>query len=79
LPYHRHFRIGPFGFGFGLPVWWEEPPYWVDVERTADEMILNLRIPRDVKKEEIKVEYSDGRLRIRYPRRRAEWERIPIE
>jgi HSP20 family molecular chaperone IbpA len=51
----------------------------VDVERTADEIVLNLRIPRDVKKEEIKVEYSDGRLRIRYPRRRAGWERIPIE
>lgn len=74
---HRYFRIGPFGFGF--PLWWEEPGYWVDVERTADEIILTLRIPRAVKKDDIKVEYKEGRLRIRYPRRRGTWERIPVE
>ena len=78
MPYHRYFRIGPFGFGLGFPVWWEEP-YWMDVERTADEIILTLRLPRDLKKEDLKVEYTRGRLRIRYPRRRGDWERIPIE
>jgi hypothetical protein len=31
-------------------------PDWIDIERTADEIILDLKIPRDIKKEEIKVE-----------------------
>ncbi len=80
MPFHRCFRFGPFRFGFGFPyIWWEEPPYLVNVERTADEIVLNFRLPRDVRKEEVKVEYSDGQLRIRYPRRRGHWERIPLE
>ncbi|KPV63300.1 MAG: hypothetical protein AOA65_1308 [Candidatus Bathyarchaeota archaeon BA1] len=80
MPYrHRWIRVGPLGVR--LPeLWWEEPPpYWVDVERTADEIILTLRVPRDLRKEDVKVEYSEGRLRIRYPRRRGAWEEIPVE
>jgi HSP20 family molecular chaperone IbpA len=50
----------------------------LDVERTAEEIILTLRIPRDVKKEEIKVEFKEGRVRIRFPRRGL-WEAIPVE
>lgn len=75
---HRYFRIGPFGFDFPF-IWWEGPYHWVDVERTADEIILTLKIPRDVKKKDLKVEYKEGRLRIRYPRRRGTWEHIPVE
>jgi len=76
MPYH-YFRFGPLGFAFWGPEWWLG---WIDVERTADEVILTLKIPRDVKKEEIKVEYRDGRIRIRFPRRReGAWEPIPIE
>jgi HSP20 family molecular chaperone IbpA len=53
---------------------------WIDIERTADEIILDLKIPRDIKKEEIKVEYREGWVRIRFPRRRGgAWETIPIE
>jgi len=54
-------------------------PGWLDVERTADEVILTLKIPRDVKKEEVKVGYREGRIRIRILRRRGgAWETIPI-
>jgi len=77
MPYH-YFRLGPFGFGVWGPEWWT--PYWIDVERTADEVILTLRIPRDIKKEDIKVEFREGRLRIRFPQREGgTWETIPIE
>ena len=72
----RYFRIGPFGFGF--EPWWEEP-YWIDVDRTANEVILTLKIPKYVRKEDLKVEYREGRLRIRYPRREGGWEEIPVE
>ncbi len=75
MPYH-YFRLGPFGFGIWGPEWWA--PYWVDVEKTTEEIILTLRIPRDVKKEDIKVEFREGYLRIRFPRGGA-WEKIPIE
>ncbi|MEM1587204.1 MAG: hypothetical protein QXX99_05420 [Candidatus Bathyarchaeia archaeon] len=74
-----HFiRFGPFGFGLSIwsPEWW---PHWIDVERTVDEVILTLRIPRDLKKEDIKVEFREGQLRIRFPRRDGEWEPIKIE
>ncbi|MEM0049473.1 MAG: hypothetical protein QW424_05175 [Candidatus Bathyarchaeia archaeon] len=74
-----HFiRFGPFGFGLSIwgPEWW---PHWIDVERTVDEVILTLRIPRDLKKEDIKVEFREGQLRIRFPRRGGEWEPIKIE
>lgn len=73
-----HFiRIGPFGLGIGGLEWLL--PWWMDVERTADEIILTLRVPRYLKKEDIKVEFREGRLRIRFPRRGGEWEPIPIE
>ena len=50
------------------------------MERTADEVILTLRIPRDIKKEDIKVEFREGRLRIRFPQREGgTWETIPME
>jgi len=67
--------------GFGFDIWSQEwMPGWLDVERTADEVILTLKIPRDVKKEEVRVEYREGRIRIRMPRRRGRtWETIPIE
>ena len=75
---HHCFRFGPFGFDIWGPVWWMLG--WIDVERTADEVILTLKIPRDVKKEEVKVEYRDGWIRIRFPRRRGgKWETIPVE
>lgn len=75
---HRYFRIGPFGFGFWGPEWWM--PSWLDVERTADEIVLTLKIPRDIKKEDVKVEFREGWIRIRFPRRRGgAWEAIPIE
>jgi hypothetical protein len=47
LPHH-YFRFGPFGFDVWGAEWWM--PSWVDVERTADEVILTLKIPRDIKK-----------------------------
>lgn len=76
MPYHW-LRIGPFGLGIDLE--WFLPP-WIDIERTADEVILTLRVPRDVKKEEIKVEFREGALRIRLPRKKeGDWEPIPIE
>lgn len=71
---HVHIITGP------SEVWippWGEHPYWVDIERTPDEVILTLRIPRDIKKEDIKVEYTEGKLKIRYPRRET-WERILV-
>jgi hypothetical protein len=77
LPHH-YFRFGPFGFDIWGPEWWMLG--WIDVERTAEEVILTLKIPRDVKKEEVKVEYRNGWIRIRIPRRRGgTWETIPIE
>lgn len=74
-----HFiRIGPFGFGIWDLEWLL--PYWIDVERTVEEVILTLRVPRDIRKEDIKVEFREGYLRIRFPRRRGgNWEPIPIE
>ncbi|MEM2947872.1 MAG: hypothetical protein QXN96_06540 [Candidatus Bathyarchaeia archaeon] len=61
-----------------MPEWWEFG--LVDVDRTADEIILTFRIPRDVKKEDVKVEFREGQIRIRLPRRRGgSWETIPIE
>lgn len=55
-------------------------PSWIDVERTADEVILTLKIPRDIKKEDVKVEYREGWIRVRFPRKRGgAWETIPIE
>jgi len=52
----------------------------LDVDKTADEVIMTLRIPKDVKKEDIKVEFREGQIRIRFPRRRGgAWETIPIE
>ncbi|MEM2463847.1 MAG: hypothetical protein QXY07_04110 [Candidatus Bathyarchaeia archaeon] len=75
---HHYYRFGPFGFGFWMPEWWEFG--LVDVDRTADEVILTLRIPRDVKKEDLKVEFREGYIRVRLPRRRGGvWETIPIE
>jgi HSP20 family molecular chaperone IbpA len=77
---HRYIRLGPFGFGFDIwgPEWWM--PSWIDVERTADEVILTLKIPRDIKKEDVKVEYREGWIRVRFPRKRGgTWETIPIE
>lgn len=77
MPCH-FFRIGPFGFGiWGFEPW---PLYWVDVERTTEEIILTLRIPREVRKEDIKVEFREGAIRIRLPREKGEgWVPIPIE
>ncbi|MEM1514464.1 MAG: hypothetical protein QXH24_00180 [Candidatus Bathyarchaeia archaeon] len=40
---------------------------------------MTLRIPRYLKKEDVKVEYREGHLRIRLPRKGGEWEPIPIE
>ncbi|MGB9740650.1 MAG: hypothetical protein ACP5IM_05545 [Candidatus Bathyarchaeia archaeon] len=78
MPHYWHyFRIGPFGLGFWGPEWWM--PGWIDVERTADEIVFTLKVPRDVKKEEVKVEFREGRIRIRIPRKRGTWETIPIE
>jgi HSP20 family molecular chaperone IbpA len=77
---HRYIRLGPFGFGFDIwgPEWWM--PSWIDVERTADEVILTLKIPRDIKKEDVKVEYREGWIRVRFPwKRGGAWETIPIE
>lgn len=74
---HHYIRFGPFGFSIWGPEWWL--PYLVDVERTIEEIVLTLRIPRDLKKEDIKVEFREGQLRIRFPRRGGEWEPIPIE
>lgn len=76
MPYH-FIRIGPFGFGIGDFEWLL--PHWIDVERTANEIILTLRVPRHLKKEDIKVEYREGHIRIRLPRKDGEWEPIPIE
>ena len=75
---HHYFRFGPFGFDIWGPERWM--PGWIDVERTADKVILTLKIPRDIKKEEVKVEYRNEWIRIRIPRRRdGTWETIPIE
>lgn len=78
---HHYFRLGPFGFSFWGPEWYPEWGYGLlDVERTADEVILTLGIPKDVKKEEVKVEFKEGRIRVRIPRRpRGTWEEIPLE
>jgi len=79
MPRHwRYIRVGPFGFGFP-ELWWEEPR-WLDVESTLDEVIITLRLPREIKKEEIKVQYREGKLRIIYPRKKErDWESLPIE
>jgi HSP20 family molecular chaperone IbpA len=75
---HQCFRFGPFDFGFWGSEWWA--PSWIDVERTADEVTLTLKIPSDVKKEDVKVEYKDEWIRIRIPRKRGgTWETILIE
>ncbi|MEM3618681.1 MAG: hypothetical protein QXK47_06400 [Candidatus Bathyarchaeia archaeon] len=78
MPRYYCFRLGPFGLGLWGPEWWL--PGWIDVERTADEVVLTLKIPRDVKKEDLKVEFREGCIRIRFPRRRGgAWETIPVE
>lgn len=71
-------KVGPVGIGFGPLAFWCLPD-WIDVERTADEIVITLRLPKDLKKEEIKVEFREGVLRIRYPRKGRGWEEIPIE
>jgi hypothetical protein len=35
-------------------------PDWIDIERTADEIILDLKIPRDIKRKKLKLNIGKG-------------------
>jgi len=66
-------RIGPFGFGFGG--WMRNIRY----TRTQDSHILRIRIPSDIRKEEIKARLvKPGLLEIEWPRK-IQGEDIPID